>query len=490
MGEMQPESDAQLLRAFAERGVEAAFTELVQRHTNLVYSAALRQVESPDVAAEVAQKVFISLASGAKQLVPRLTAEASLAGWLCRSARNLSLNHRRDEFRRHTRERQAMEQLISIPDDAPNWEHLRPILDDTLSQLDEADYDALVLRYFQNQDFRTVGAAIGVSDDTAQKRVARALSKLRELLAQRGIRTTASALGIIISANAVKAAPVGLAVTISTAALAGTAATTSTLIAATTKTIAMTTLQKTLVIATVVVLAGAGIYEARQAAQLRDQVQTLQQQQAPLVEQIQQLQSEHDDATNRLAGLREELALANTNKLELLRLRGEVGVLRRQLTSQYVIMERTKERRTLDHEAEYNGKSVDNWVHTALWGLSQTNAMETYGAVKVIGAPAAAMLVQALTQTNSPPENPSFPASAVRQNAFAGLEQMGSAAKSQVPELIELLKYDDKDVRIWATLVLAGIGSAAKDAIPALMDESQDINYADYAKEALRQIKQ
>lgn len=68
------------------------------------------------------------------------------------------------------------------------------------------------------------------------------------------------------------------------------------------KVIAMTALQKPLVTATLAALAGAGIYEARQASQLRDRVQTLQQQQAPLAEQIQQVQQERDDATNRLAG--------------------------------------------------------------------------------------------------------------------------------------------------------------------------------------------
>ena len=40
MGEMQPLSDAQLLRDYAERGAETAFAEIVQRHTDLVYSAA------------------------------------------------------------------------------------------------------------------------------------------------------------------------------------------------------------------------------------------------------------------------------------------------------------------------------------------------------------------------------------------------------------------------------------------------------------------
>jgi len=326
---MQSESDSQLLRAYVENGAEAAFTELVHRHTNLVYSAALRQVESPDIAAEVAQGVFLGLVRGSSSLLPRLTAEASLAGWLCRSARNLSLNHRRDEFRRLTRERQAMEQLISIPDDAPDWERLRPILDEAMSDLAEDDYDALVLRFFQQRDYRAVGTALGVSDDTAQKRVTRALEKLRDLLSQRGIRATAATLSVVIAANAVQAAPVGLAATIATATLTGTAAATSTVIVAT-KTIAVTTLQKVLVTATVAVLAGAGIYEARQAALLRSQNQALLQQQAPLTGQLQQLQKERDDATNRIASLAAELATAKKHPSEVLKLRGEVGALRQE----------------------------------------------------------------------------------------------------------------------------------------------------------------
>ncbi|MDR3458037.1 MAG: sigma-70 family RNA polymerase sigma factor [Verrucomicrobiae bacterium] len=328
MGEMQSESDAQLLRAYVEHGTEAAFTELVHRYTNLVYSAALRQVGSPAAAGEVAQGVFLGLAHGAQSLLPRLTAEASLAGWLCRSARNLSLNHRRDEFRRLTRERQAMEQLISIPDDAPEWEHLRPVLDEAMAELDETDYDALVLRFFQQRDYRAVGSALGISDDTAQKRVTRALEKLRDLLSQRGIRATAAALSVVIAANAVQAAPAGLAATIATATLTGTAVTASTIIAAT-KTIAMTTFQKALVAATVTLLAGAGLYETHQAAQLRGQNRALQQQQMTLAGELQQLQREQAAATNRLAEPYTAMAgtRTTTNQTELLKLRGEIAVL-------------------------------------------------------------------------------------------------------------------------------------------------------------------
>jgi len=134
---------------------------------------------------------------------------------------------------------------------------------------------------------------------------------------------------LVISANAVQAAPVGLAVAISTtAALAGTALVTTTATATATKVIAMTTLQKTVIGATLAAAVGTGIYEARQASHLRNQVQTLQQRQAPLGEQVQQLQRERDEATNRLTALREDNERLNRNTGEVLKLRGEVARLR------------------------------------------------------------------------------------------------------------------------------------------------------------------
>lgn len=151
------------------------------------------------------------------------------------------------------------------------------------------------------------------------------MKRLREFFSRRKVTIGASGLAVLISANAVQSAPVGLAAAISTAVvLTGTAVSTSTAVAAT-KVIAMTTLQKTLVTATVAVLAGAGIFEARQASQLHEQVQILQQEQAPLAEQIRHLQRERDDATNQIAGLEAENAQlqADQNETELLKLRSD-----------------------------------------------------------------------------------------------------------------------------------------------------------------------
>ena len=355
MGEMQSKSDAQLLQEYAESGSESAFTELVTRHTDLVYSAALRQVPSSDQACDVAQNVFSSLARGARTLAGSLNPDASLAGWLCRCTRNQALNLRRDDFRRHSRERQAMEHLHPSPETAPDWDRFRPILDETLSGLNEADYDALVLRFFKNQDLRSVGLALGVSDDTAQKRVSRALEKLRDSLAHHGITTTGAALAMAVSTHAVQAAPAGMAVTISSAAMLTGTSLAATTTATAIKTIAMTTIQKTLIAATIAAAVGTGFYEARQASNWRDQAQTLQQQQAPLVEQVAQLQSDNGSLSNRVAQAGRTPSLSSERLRELLRLRSEVGALRRQ---QRELEQKLAEAQSKAHEPPVKPRAV------------------------------------------------------------------------------------------------------------------------------------
>ena len=130
-----------------------------------------------------------------------------------------------------------------------------------------------------------------------------------------------------------QAAPAGLAVIISATTVKGAAvaATVTTLVNGTIKTIYMTTIQKTLITTIIIASVGTGIFEAHQASTLRAEVETLKQQQAPLAEQIKQLTSERDDASNRLSELLAGNSQFKLNQTELLRLRGEVGVLRAQL---------------------------------------------------------------------------------------------------------------------------------------------------------------
>jgi len=339
---MNAKSDGQLLREYAEEGSDAAFTEIVSRHMDLVHSAALRQVESLDLARDVAQTVFTDLARKASPLVRKPGQSQSLVGWLYRSTRFAALTLLRGDRRRQAREKQAMQEFDPSPNPSPDWDRLRPVLDEAMALLSDADREALLMRFFKDQDFRSVGAVLGVSDNTAQQRVIRALEKLREHLSHRGINASATALSVAIAANAVQAAPAGLVAAVSTSALLAGSAIPATTVIAASKTIAMTTIQKTLLVATVATAVGTSVYQARRASTLAEQVQTLVQQQAPLAGRIRQLEQERDEGAKRLALLSDSTARASNNFTELLRLRGEVGLLRRQTNDLGQLLQKAK----------------------------------------------------------------------------------------------------------------------------------------------------
>jgi RNA polymerase sigma factor (sigma-70 family) len=287
-------------------------------------------VHDAHLAEDVTQDVFIALAQNAL----KLTARPVLSGWLHRTAQNLAANAVRSDVRRRVREQKAatMNELVSVAPDAL-WEDIAPKLDAALGELNESDRDALLLRYFERKSTQEMAQILGLSVEAAQKRVNRAVERLRGHFSKRKVTIGASGLAVVISANAVQPAPVGLATTISSnAALVGSAFHTSNLIAAA-KTIAMNTIQKAVITGTIALVAGVGVYKARQGAQLRGENRVLQQQQAALAEQIRQLQRDRDEATNRLGTLfaENERMKSVSNVAELLKLRGEVGQLRQEM---------------------------------------------------------------------------------------------------------------------------------------------------------------
>lgn len=291
---MNSRTDQELLRDYTEDGSEAAFSEVVRRHIDFVYSVALRLVRDAQLAEDVSQGVFLALARNGGRLADR----GVLAGWLHRTAQNLSANAVRADARRHACEQEAaaMKELLTPEPDA-NWESIAPHLDAALSQLSEPDRDALLLRYFQQKSANEMAQTLGISGEAAQKRVNRAVERLREFFAKRGIAVGATGLVALISRNAVQAAPASLTATLSATSFTEAATHISTVLS-TAKIIAMTTLQKALIAAAVVAAVGTGIYQARQAALLRDRGQALQQHQGEGTKQRESSQPALDAAAN------------------------------------------------------------------------------------------------------------------------------------------------------------------------------------------------
>jgi RNA polymerase sigma factor (sigma-70 family) len=315
--------DKELLRRYAFDGSEAAFGELVERYVNLVHSAALRRTGGDaSLAKDVAQLVFSDLAGKARWL-PK---DVILAGWLHRATRFSAANLLRAEHRRRTREQEAVEMNVLQPEPAPDWDQIRPVLDAALDHLDQTDRDALLLRFFERRSLAEIGQALGSTEDAARKRISRALDRLRGDMLRRGLTTTAAALSAVISANAVHAAPAGLAAMLTNAALAGTATGTGTTVAFV-KLMAMTNLKLGLI--TVVVVAGIAtplVIQHHAQVVLREQDKALRQRS----DQLAQLNAQNQLLSSLVAQTKGSSGFSDEQMSELLRLRGEVGRLRHQ----------------------------------------------------------------------------------------------------------------------------------------------------------------
>ncbi|HWD93726.1 MAG TPA: sigma-70 family RNA polymerase sigma factor [Verrucomicrobiae bacterium] len=316
--------DSRLLRQYAENGTDDAFATLVERHINLVYSVALRQVRNPHQAEEITQAVFIILAKKAAVL----RHEKAVSSWLFQTTRLTANNFKRSEIRRQCREQEAYMESIFDRSGNDTWEKIGPMLDDAVGALKEKERRAIILRFYERKNLSEVGLAMGTSEEAAKKRVARALEKLQKLFLKRGVALTAPVIAGSISAHSVQAAPPALAMGVKTVAVAKGAVisgSTLTLVKGAMRVMAWTKAQTTIVAGIGVILIGTGAYETSHAARLDQQNQSLQQQQTTLSTQTQQLQSALDEASNRLASLSDDSPERQREKSELLRLRGEAA---------------------------------------------------------------------------------------------------------------------------------------------------------------------
>ncbi len=218
--------DQQLLRDFVERHSQEAFTHLVQRHVNLVYSAALRQLGGDShLAWDAAQSVFLALAQNASRLVDH----RALTGWLYTTTHFVSAKIVRTRQRSRSREEavSAMENIFNQGAAEPDWPAVRPLLDAAMHEIGRADREVLLLRHFEGRSFAEIGRLYGLGENAARMRVERALDKLHQRFARHGITSTATALGAALTAHGVGTAPAGLAGAAASLSFAGCTATTA-----------------------------------------------------------------------------------------------------------------------------------------------------------------------------------------------------------------------------------------------------------------------
>ena len=306
-----------LLADYVANGSEAAFRELVTRYADLVCSTADRLVGGDaHLAEDVAQTVFVDLARKAHTLAP----DVMLGGWLHRDTCFAASHLMRAERRREWREREAAAMNDRQDHTEANLARLRPILDEAINQLGAGDRAVILLRFFEQRTLGAVGEALGSTENAAQKRVSRALEKLRLLLKHRGVALSAAALATVLAGEAVKAAPAGLAASLSSAALV--TASTGTETAFTTLKFMAATKLKTAVISAIVIASvlTPTLVQHQAQARLREQEPLLRGQR----EQLPELAAENE-RLGLARAIEDVFQFRRRQSAELLKLRKEAG---------------------------------------------------------------------------------------------------------------------------------------------------------------------
>jgi RNA polymerase sigma factor (sigma-70 family) len=180
------DDDWDLLEQFRLARSQQAFGELVRRHAGFVLGVCRRRLRDGHDAEDAAQAVFLVLA----RRPPARSGSSALAGWLFRTAVYACNNAMRAKRSRVTHERSAAAErarcgMVTGMDEV--------LLDQALAELSSKERDAVLLRFYQDKSVQQVAAALGISQNTASKRIGRAVERMRQFLADKGLVITAPA---------------------------------------------------------------------------------------------------------------------------------------------------------------------------------------------------------------------------------------------------------------------------------------------------------
>ncbi len=168
-------SDAELVTAC--RADVAAFGEIVRRHQDFVYGAALRVVRNPTIAEDLAQEAFVR----AYKALPEFRQESQVRSWIYRIVTNLALNS-------VTRTREVAH--VEVPEHraAPSAEHrahdalLREEIDRAVAELKDELRIPLVMREYDGMSYQEIADATGLPLNTVRTRILRARRALRSVM--------------------------------------------------------------------------------------------------------------------------------------------------------------------------------------------------------------------------------------------------------------------------------------------------------------------
>jgi RNA polymerase sigma factor (sigma-70 family) len=172
------DSDRALVRRFARHHDGEAFSILMNRYADMVYTTCWRMLGNEALAADAMQETFFHLVKNADRIT------GSLGSWLHKVATRRSVDFIRQNVARRNRE----ESYALDGDSRENsWSEVHPVVDEALEELPEDLREVLLLHFMQGCSTIQIAAEKGVSQPTISRRLAEGLTLLRTSLRKRGI---------------------------------------------------------------------------------------------------------------------------------------------------------------------------------------------------------------------------------------------------------------------------------------------------------------
>ena len=177
-------------------GDNDAFTEIVQRHRERVFSVAIGLLRNHADAEEIVSDTFIRAHRG----LAKFRGDSSLATWLHHVAVNLARNRYWYFRRRHRQDTLSLESpltedgtrtfsdLMSSTDDSPSREAMREefskLVTVCMKRLAAPQREILAMRSILNRSYDDIAQALEIEVGTVKSRIARARGQLRSLMAE------------------------------------------------------------------------------------------------------------------------------------------------------------------------------------------------------------------------------------------------------------------------------------------------------------------
>ena len=187
-------SDTELVSRFKE-GDRQAYTEIVRRYQDRVYSLCFRWMKNDQVAREVAQDVFLAL----YRALPKFRGDAQLSTWIYRVVINHCKNKKLYRRRRHTDFHEPLEgrrvdddqPARQIASDGPGTDsrvhqsEAEVLVREALGQLDEEQRMIIVMRDVEDRGYEEIAELLELNRGTVKSRLHRARATLAKVLSRK-----------------------------------------------------------------------------------------------------------------------------------------------------------------------------------------------------------------------------------------------------------------------------------------------------------------